>query len=140
MINDGQTQEREGHAVTMRFRPLCIDYHARAQDAIAAEREAIVHRARMLANPSPPKSRREFGSNRIGPERAEESSELDCPNKENRNGNICAAGDGACGETSNAIAVEGKVSGILDEMDNAAMQATRRDSLVVLLWPFYLSI
>jgi len=40
----------------MKFRPLCIDYHLRAQEIIATERDIRARRAalRSLPNPSPP--------------------------------------------------------------------------------------
>jgi hypothetical protein len=44
----------------MKFRPLCIDYHSRAQEIIAAERDihARLMALRSLPNPSPPCDRR----------------------------------------------------------------------------------
>ncbi len=45
----------------MRFRPLCIDYHSRAQEIVATERDIHARRTalRTLPNPSPPSNNRQ---------------------------------------------------------------------------------
>jgi hypothetical protein len=45
----------------MKIRPLCIDYHLRAQEIIATERDICARRAalRSLPNPSPPQHRQQ---------------------------------------------------------------------------------
>jgi hypothetical protein len=45
---------------TMKFRPLSVDYHSRAQEIVAAERDIHARRMapRSLPNPSPPCDRR----------------------------------------------------------------------------------
>jgi len=44
----------------MKFRPLCVDYHSRAQEIVAAELDIHARRMalRSLPNPSPPCDRR----------------------------------------------------------------------------------
>ena len=48
-------------APTMRFRPLCIDYHSRAQEIVATKRDVQARRTalRTLPNPSSPSNNRQ---------------------------------------------------------------------------------
>mmetsp|Transcript_44019 Transcript_44019/g.79003 ORF Transcript_44019/g.79003 Transcript_44019/m.79003 type:complete len:399 (+) Transcript_44019:73-1269(+) len=108
----------------MKFRPLCIDYHARAQEIVATERDSHARRTalRTLPNPSPrhrPNSRCEDG---IGLDRGDASSEY-C-GKENQNGSVSTGNDGDGDE----------LRGIPDEngrpADETAVQSNERgDSL-----------
>ena len=78
----------------MKFRPLCIDYHAREQEIVATERDTHARRTalRTLPDPSPrhhPNSRCEDG---IGSDRCDASSEY--AGKEHQNGSISTGNDG----------------------------------------------
>lgn len=85
----------------MKFRPLCVDYHARAQEIVATERAIHARRTalRTLPNPSPPcnRNRRRPSDSHCGDGGGidpNSGGDAPCDGKENRNESIPTDGDG----------------------------------------------
>ena len=125
----------------MKFRPICIDYHSRAEEIVAAERDIHARRMalRSLPNPSPPCDRRRRhrktsqSEDGIGPSgRCGVSLDGD----ENKAESTSSADDDGIGDSGRAT---GQVVERLGENSGDSLGPTRRVSCFIIPGSFQLN-
>lgn len=126
--------------LTMKFRPLCIDYHSRAQEVVATEREIRARRMALQTLRVPPASNRQLcdDDDAGSPDRGDDDSSV-CDGKENRaGGEVLNSNDGDDLENIRALPDEHGVGEPAEDGIDSVENSSRRrriQSIIKMLGP-----